>query len=80
MVKDTIIKDQRDVETKVAIFSTDEDELLINTVDGKDFYLELHNCWDTKIDYVDIEIEQTLDKQSVKLLIDVLKSMYEQMN
>jgi hypothetical protein len=80
MINSMVIKDQDKIGTNLTVFTNENDETLIHTVSGSNFYLELHNCWDCKTDYVDIEIDETLDKQSVKFLIDTLQSMYNHMN
>lgn len=66
-------------ENKVRIFRSEHNNL-INTVSGDNVYAEIHNCWDTQKDYVDVEIDTTFDKESLKFIIDTLQEFYDQMN
>lgn len=67
-------------ENKVRIFRSEYNNL-INTVSGdNNVYAEIHNCLDTQKDYVDIEIDTTFDKESLKFLIDTLQDFYNQMD
>lgn len=65
-------------ENKVIIFRSEHNGL-INTISGDNVYVEIHNDLDTEKDYVDIEIDATFDKKSLKFIIDVLQELYNQM-
>lgn len=64
---------------KVRIFRPEHNNL-INTISGDNVYAEIHNCWDTRKDYVDIEIDATFDKESLKFIIETLQEFYAQMS
>lgn len=66
-------------ENKVRIFRSEHNNL-INAVSGDNVYVEIHNCCDTQKDYVDVEIDTTFDKESLKFIIDALQEFYDQMN
>ncbi len=66
-------------ENKVRVFRSEYNNL-INTVSGDNVYTEIHNCLDTQKDYVDIEIDTTFDKESLKFLIYTLQDFYNQMD
>lgn len=66
-------------ENKVKIFRSEHNNLII-TVSGDKVYAEIHNCWDTQKNYVDVEIDTTFDKESLKFIIDTLQEFYNQMN
>ena len=72
-----------DIETgernKVNIFRSEHNNS-INTVSGDNVYAEIHNCLDTQKDYVDIEIDATFDKESLKFIIETFQEFYDQMN
>lgn len=65
-------------ENKVKIFRSEHNNSN-NTVSGDNVYAEIHNCWDKQKDYVDIEINATFGKESLKFIIDVLQEFYGQM-
>lgn len=64
---------------KIRIFRSEHNNL-VNTVSGDDVYAEIHNCLDTQKDYVDVEIDTTFDKESLKFIIDLFQEFYDQMS
>lgn len=66
------------IQENVTVFRNEYNNL-IHTISSKNIYAELHNCFDTKNDYVDIEINTTFDKDSLEFLINTLKEYYIQM-
>lgn len=64
---------------KVSIFRSEYNNL-VNTVSGNDVYAEIHNCFDTQKDYVDVEINTTFDKESLKFIINLFQEFYDQMS
>ncbi len=65
--------------SKINVFHSIENNL-IDTINGKDIYAELHKDWDGTRDFVDIEINTAFYKESLKFMIDVLQEFYEQMD
>lgn len=66
-------------ENKIKIFRSEHNNL-INTVSGDNVYAEIHNCWDTQKDYIDVEIDATFNKESLKFIIETFQEFYNQMN
>jgi len=64
--------------SKIKVFRSNDN--LVNTIDGEDIYLELHEDWDSSRDFVDIEINTAFRKESLKFLIEVLQEFYGQMD
>ena len=70
--------------TEINVFKNDDGKIFSLCLQQgstyiEDFYLDLNNSWDDKIDTISINIDGCLRKKEVELLIKTLQDMYSEM-